>query len=218
MTLAYASWHPGASDSTPIPAVIALHGHGAHGMDLLGLSPYLAQGRVLVLCPQAQFAIGPSSYTWFDRPPEGQRPVEEVDRVATELLAFIDEVVPKNGGDLGRVALLGFSQGGTLAYRIGLAQPRRFAGVAALSTYFPDDIAGAIDNNEIDQVPLLIQHGVNDTTVAVERARASRELLETMGAHPEYHEYPMRHEIGRQSLTDLSGWLMRVLGLAETGA
>lgn len=213
MTLAYASWHPAAAG--PLPTVIALHGHGANGQDLLGLAPFLAGGRVLVLCPQAEFAIGPGSYTWFDRAPDGQRSLEEVERVAAALRAFIDEVVPGCGGDPARLALLGFSQGGTLAYRLGIAEPRRFAGVAALSTYFPDDIAAAADHDAIDGVPLLIQHGTNDPTVAVERARASRDLLETMGAHPDYREYAMRHEIGRESLRDLSEWLTRVLGLPD---
>ena len=216
MPFAYAAWHPAphATSGEPLPTVVALHGHGAHGQDLLGLAPFLAEGRVMMLCPQAEFpAAGPgvTSYTWFRRDADGQRSIEEFERVAGDLRAFIDEVVPRCGGDPNRVVVLGFSQGGTLAYRLGLAGPRRFAGVAALSTTFPDDMAAAVDRATVAEVPLLVQHGTHDQMIAIQRAHASRDLLQTLGALPQYLEYPMGHEIGRQSLTDLSAWLTRVL-------
>jgi predicted esterase len=47
----------------------------------------------------------------------------------------------------------------------------------------------------------------------VQRAQASRDLLQTLGAQPQYLEYGMQHEISRQSLTDLSAWLEGVLNL-----
>ena len=213
MTFAYASWHPGTEG--PTPTVVAIHGHGANGQDLIGLAPHLGGGRVLMLCPQAEFPIGPGSYTWFDRPPDGSRSVEEVERVAAALRVFIDATVQRVGGDPARVVILGFSQGGTLAYRLGLAEPRRFAGIAALSTYLPDDLVGAVDREAVGAVPLLVQHGTSDPMIDVERARASRDLLTSIGAQPEYLEYPMAHEIGRQSLTDLDRWVTRVLRLDE---
>jgi phospholipase/carboxylesterase len=212
MSFAYATWHPGTSE--PAPTVVALHGHGAHGQDLLGLAPHLAGGRVMMLCPQAEFALAPGAYTWFHRDGEAQRTVEEFERVGTALRGFIDEMVPRCGGDPARTVVLGFSQGGTLAYRLGLAEPRRWAGVAALSTYFPDDIAATVDREAVADVPLLVQHGTHDQMIAIQRAQASRDLLQTIGAQPRYLEYPMQHEISRESLTDLSAWLAGVLKLA----
>ena len=217
MPFAYAAWHPtpAATPDAPLPTVVALHGHGAHAQDLLGLAPHLAAGRVMMLCPQAEFALAPGTgaYTWFRRDADGQRSLEEFERVAADLRAFIDEIVPRCGGDPDRVVILGFSQGGTLAYRLGLAEPRRFAGVAALSTYFPDDMVATVDRATVAEVPLLVQHGTHDPMIGVDRAQASRDLLQMVGALPEYREYPMQHEIGRQSLTDLSDWLTRVLAL-----
>lgn len=211
MTFAYTTWHPGMDE--PAPTVVALHGHGANAQDLLGLASYLADGRVAMLCPQAEYPIGPSQYTWFRRDAAGQRSVEEFERVATDLRTFVEEMVPRTGGDPRRTVVLGFSQGGTLAYRLGLASGAPFAGVAALSTYFPDDIASVVDHGTAAAMPLLVQHGTQDPMIEVSRAQASRDLLQTIGAQPEYHEYPMAHEIGRQSLTDLSAWLTRVLKL-----
>jgi predicted esterase len=52
----------------PHPTILALHGWGANAMDLLGLAPYLAGGRFLVLCPQGSIEVplGPmTGYGWF---------------------------------------------------------------------------------------------------------------------------------------------------------
>ncbi len=213
MTFTHYSYHPGTAGR--LPTVIAIHGHGANGQDLLGLGPLFAGGRLLVICPEAEFQLQPGmpSYTWFRRDDQGQRTSEEFERVARDLHAFIENAVPRAGGDPSRVVLLGFSQGGTLAYRLGLAEPGRWRGVAALSTWLTDESVEAADREAVAQLPLLVQHGDSDPAIEVERAHVSRDRLVEIGAQPEYLEYPMGHQIAAQSLTDLSRWLERVLEL-----
>ena len=207
--------HP--SGSEPLPTVVALHGHGAHAQDLIGLAPHLAGGRALWICPQAEFPLEPGYYgfTWFRRDPAtGQRAADEPERTLEAVRAFLDEAFARYPVDAERVVMLGFSQGGTLAYRIALAEPKRFAGLAALSTSLAGDQAEAITPVEgLGELPLLVQHGLEDPTINVERARETLERLRALGAAPEYHEYPMGHAIGPESAGDLSRWLERVLEL-----
>jgi len=212
----HAVHHPGGSG--PLPTVVAIHGHGANGLDLLGLAPYLADGRTLLICPQAEFVLQPGmpSYTWFEasaggRP--GQRTTEEFERVAANLAEFVDSTVPRYGGDPQRTVVLGFSQGGTLAYRLGLGTPGRFRGVAALSTWMPPEAEVHAHSPESSRLPLLVQHGTEDQLVTIDRARDSRDRLVAAGIEPEYHEYAMGHEIRPESLANLTGWLERVLEL-----
>jgi phospholipase/carboxylesterase len=214
MTLVHVVWHPGGPPG-PKPALIALHGHGAHGQDLLGIAPFLAAGRVQVICPEAEFVLQPGalSYTWFDRDERGQRTPEEFERVAGLLSDFIDEAVERYGADPQRLALLGFSQGGTLAYRLGLAQPARFRGVAALSTWLPDEALAAADRDLAAGLPVLVQHGTADPMIGIDRARASRAALVELGIEPEYYEYAMQHQISAESLRDLSTWIERIFDL-----
>lgn len=208
------TYHPGPPG--PLPTVVAIHGHGASGSDLLGLGPYLASGRVLLICPQGEFELQPGwpSFTWFESAPPARRTPQEFERVASRVSDFIRAAVPRYDGDPERTVVLGFSQGGTLAYRLGLADPARFRGVAALSTSLPDEAEAAANRASVASLPLLVQHGADDPTIAVERARESRDRLNALGARPDYREYPMGHEIRPDSLRDLNDWLERVLELS----
>jgi len=191
-------------------------------MDLLGIAPYLVGGRLPVICPEAEFVLQPGmpSYTWFQRDADGNRPPEEFERVAVALGGFIEEATERYQADPARTAVLGFSQGGSLAYRLGLVQPSRFAGIAALSTWLPDAAieAASDDRDALAALPVLVQHGTEDPMVRIDRGRDSRERLEALGVRPEYHEYPMQHQIAAESLQDLSAWLERVLRLEQAEA
>lgn len=212
--LLHTVYHPGGDE--PLPTVVAIHGHGANGMDLLGLGPYLADGRALLVCPQAEFELQPGalSFTWFHTEPGARRTAEEFERVSRVLEQFVAEIVPRTGGDPSRTVILGFSQGGGLAYRLGLAASSRYRGVAALSTSLPDEVDETLVRADADAIPLLVQHGSADPVVGVERGREARDRLNALGARPDYREYPMAHEIRPDSLIDLSRWLEQVLDLA----
>jgi phospholipase/carboxylesterase len=219
MQVTHSVWNPGYSEegSDLLPTVIAIHGHGAHSQDLLGLAPYLANGRLLMICPEAEFMLQPGmpSYTWFEPSgPDLRRTPEEFERVSTRVSEFISEAIARYGGDPTRTVLLGFSQGGSLAYRLGLAEPARFAGVAALSTWLPEEAEQrAAAGDALAALPVIVQHGTADQAIEVTRARESRDRLQALGVQLEYHEYGMAHQIGAESLGDLSAWCARVLDL-----
>ena len=70
-------------------------------------------------------------------------------------------------------------------------------------------------SDELKALTVLVQHGTQDPMIAVDRARESRERLETMGVDLEYHEYEMGHQIGTESSHDLAVWLSSVLKLDQ---
>ena len=214
MDFIHAVWTPAGAG--PHPTLIALHGHGAHCQDLAPLAPLLADGQLQVICPQAEFRLegAPYSYspmyTWMRRG-ANDRPIDgELARVATALSEFISAVCERYQVDTRRVALMGFSQGGSLAYRLALSKPHRWQGAAMLSTWLSDEAADDVHPDAAD-LPLLVQHGINAPLVEIERGRNSRDRLQAMRMNLDYREYPMQHEIGRQSMHDLSAWLSKLL-------
>src|SRR5690606_20745009 len=82
VSMIHTVYHPGTSGPDALPTVVAIHGHGANGFDLLGLGPYLAAGRVLLLCPEAEFSLQPGlpSFTWFETAPPQRRSEREFER------------------------------------------------------------------------------------------------------------------------------------------
>lgn len=196
----------------PFPTVVALHGWGASAHDLLGLAPLIHRGQALVLCPQGTVEVpiggATTGYGWFPLRP-GAPPTPEELRAALERLEeFFDQALARYPADRERLALLGFSQGGAMAYALGLGRPREVAGIAALSTWFPPELASALPREEAHQgLPVLILHGTEDPLVPVERARESREALRALGVNITYRELPMAHEIRPEALRVLLDWL-----------
>jgi len=210
MQLAHAIFEP-AGDG-PHPTIIALHGWGANAMDLLGLAPYLCDGRFLVICPQGplEVPLGPRAVGcgWFPLTMGGPANVLEILSARDNLRAFLDSALQRYPIDRKKTVVLGFSQGGVMAYGLALGEPERFAALASLSSWLSKELVAAFSTKEIDGLPpMLVQHGSADELIQVERARESVETLRSLRAPLTYREYDMGHEISPQSLADLSAWL-----------
>lgn len=196
----------------PHPTLLTLHGWGANALDLLGLAPYLCGGKFLLLCPQGplQVPLGGAGvgYGWFPLTMGGRLDLRAVLAAREELRAFLHEAVRRYSIDNKKIAVLGFSQGGALAYSLCLGEPERFATLAVLSSWLPQDLLAELpDVPATEQLPVLIQHGSHDELVDVGRARQSVETLRDLRIPITYREYEMGHEINAQSLSDLSTWL-----------
>ncbi len=196
----------------PHPTVLALHGWGASALDLIGLSPYLGGGRFLVVCPQGpvQTPIGPGAvgYGWYPISKGGPPDVPAILAAREQILAFLDAAMARHPIDPQKLVLLGFSQGGVMAYSLALTEPERFAGLAALSTWLPPELLEHLEvSADVSRLPILIQHGSRDEPIPVARARQSVERLRSWRMPLTYREHDMGHEINARSLAELTAWL-----------
>jgi phospholipase/carboxylesterase len=200
------------SGSGPHPTILTLHGRGANAFDLLGLAPYLCNGRFLVICPQGplETPVGPGSvgYAWYPMSPGGPPDIAAMLSSKQRVEGFLSECLERYPIDPKKLVVLGFSQGGVMAYALALARPHRFAALAALSTWLPREFAAeGVIGDAIQALPTLVQHGSDDSMIEVGRARDSVERLRELRVPLTYREYEMGHEITPRSLADLSAWL-----------
>ncbi|MEM7050707.1 MAG: alpha/beta hydrolase-fold protein [Acidobacteriota bacterium] len=198
----------------PFPTLFVLHGWGASAHDLLGLAPWLHGGEALVLSPQGSIPVplggGVEGYGWFPLDPGGPPSEEVFDQARRELRQFVDGAFESFPIDRRKVAVLGFSQGGVMAYDLVLGAPQEFCGLAALSSWLPESLAASHAAAEDHQeLPTLVVHGTEDSVIAVERARESREALRPFGVSLTYREFDMGHEIRPEALALLADWLGR---------
>eukprot|EP01093_Parvamoeba_rugata_P015333 TRINITY_DN5343_c0_g2_i3.p1 TRINITY_DN5343_c0_g2~~TRINITY_DN5343_c0_g2_i3.p1 ORF type:complete len:149 (+),score=2.47 TRINITY_DN5343_c0_g2_i3:252-698(+) len=90
----------------------------------------------------------------------------DIDRVVDtdQLMASSDAVAKLVDREIERgvksenIVIAGFSQGGAVAYELGLSYPKRLAGIIALSTYFAT--AKTVKCSEANHdIPIRIYHG-----------------------------------------------------------
>ena len=196
----------------PHPTVIALHGWGASAHDLIGLAPILHGGGALVLCPQGSVAFqitqGVLGFGWWPITESREMDPREFDRARQSLRKFIDQAFARYPIDRRKLVLMGFSQGGLMAYDLVLSEPERFAGLVALSAWLPEALDRTIPQSEAAKnLPALVIHGTQDPMVPVAGAQESRQRLLARGLNVHYREYPMQHEINPDALRELVVWL-----------
>ena len=210
MQLVHAISEP--SGEGPHPTIFALHGWGANAMDLLGLVPHLCDGRFLVICPQGpvEVPLGPgmAGYGWFPLTMGGPANIPAIVSARDQLRSFMDTAFERYPIDRRKTVVLGFSQGGVMAYGLALAEPERFAALVALSSWLPQELVAASAATKVDGFPpTLVHHGSEDDLIQVDRARESVERLRALRAPVTYREFDMGHQITSESLADLSAWL-----------
>jgi phospholipase/carboxylesterase len=213
-TLEYLAVYPdGCQDGAGYPLLVWLHGFGADMVDLAPLAASIHPAGCIHLLPNAPLGgfdgPGGTVRAWFER--GGKERPAAVRLALAGLDAFVRESLARFQVGPGQAILVGFSQGGNLALRYGLARPDFFAGVSALSCSLrqPNDLLGDLPADRSQ--PLFLAHGVNDPVVPVGCSRAVVGLLQEQGYRPTYREYPMGHEINETLRAELAAWVARTL-------
>lgn len=200
-------------------AIIWLHGLGADGSDFVPIVPELglaASPGVRFVFPDAP-AIpvtcngGYVMPAWYDiiSLDTSSRHVDEGGIVRSrDAIRALIAAQNANGIPSGRIFLVGFSQGGAIAYTTALTHPEPLAGVIALSTYLPSEALVTREASLANQgIAIFAAHGTADDVVAPELGRRARDFLLTRGHDLEWHEYPMTHAVCPQEIADIGAWL-----------
>ncbi len=196
----------------PFPTVVALHGWGASAHDLFGLAPYFRGGSAMVVCPEGPLAFeaGPGAvgHGWFPITGGGPPDAASFEEAVEGLGVFLDAWIQTHPVDPERLVLLGFSQGGVMAYALALRDPSRYAALVALSSWLPAELAARLPARpEEAALPVFVSHGVEDPMIPISRGQESRDRLVELGYSPVYREYAMQHEIRPECLRDLLEFL-----------
>ncbi|HBC33964.1 alpha/beta hydrolase [Marinobacter flavimaris] len=205
---------------SPTAAVIWLHGLGASGHDFepvvpeLGLPEDTAVRFIFPHAPNLPVTIngGMSMPAWYDiKAMDIDRVVDtEQLRASADAVAKLVEQQKHKGTPPERIIIAGFSQGGAVAYELGLSYPERFGGVLALSTYFAT--ADTVQRSEANaDVPISVYHGTFDPMVPESLGVRSVETLKEMGYDPSYQTFPMEHSVCLEEIQDIGRFIRRHL-------
>jgi phospholipase/carboxylesterase len=205
---------------SPTWSVIWLHGLGADGNDFAPIVPELVDPSwpgirfVFPHAPMRPVTVnnGVPMRAWYDI--KGMSIADKQDAVG--IAASVVEVEAliarenERGVPASRIVLAGFSQGGAMTLAAGLRHGEALAGLVVLSAYLPlhdsieDDRHGA--NHA---TPIFWGHGSADPVVPMALGEQSRQALEAIGHHVDWHSYPIAHSVNITEINDLRAWLSR---------
>ncbi|MBT2132563.1 alpha/beta hydrolase [Aliiroseovarius lamellibrachiae] len=211
-----------AASGTTKSVVVFLHGYGADGADLLGLSDPLVEHMpdTVFIAPDApeKCVNNPMGYQWFPIPwldgsseEDSLRGIEMAD---TDINNFLDNVLKEEGITPSQLIVFGFSQGTMLSLRVLPRRAEPVAGLVAFSGRMlePDDFADHV----VSKPPVLLVHGDQDDMVPPAHFTESGQILEANGF--ETYGYIMKgtgHGIDMEGLSVALQFMLDKLGIQK---
>jgi phospholipase/carboxylesterase len=183
--------------STPVGALVLMHGRGADADDLAPLLDILDPGqRLLGALPRGPFRLPPGGRHWyivrqvgFPDPGTFLASFQELSQHVDALLA--DRDIPSE-----RTVVGGFSQGAVMAYSLALgAGHPRPAAIIAFSGFIPSVEGFELALADRAGLPVSISHGSLDPVISVNFGRDARDRLSAAGLAVIYREDPVGHTI-----------------------
>ncbi len=196
----------GYEPNYPYPLVVFLHGHGGSDEQILRLAPRLSRRNFICIALRGPHTVtgrapDQASFSWgHDEPVD---PLVE-DYVFRSILQTRRAYHVHSE----RIYLAGHGEGATLAYRLGLAWPDRFAGVISLNGTMPRRGGPLFRLPEVRRLRVLIAHGLANSVVPLSLARSDCRLLYSAGIDARLRTYPTTHRIHADMLRDVNRWII----------
>ncbi len=211
-----------AASGTTKSVVVFLHGYGADGADLLGLSDPLSEHMpdTTFIAPDApeKCAGNPVGFQWFPIPwldgSSEEDSMNGANQAALDIDAFLDQVLEDEGITPEQLIVFGFSQGTMMALRVLPRRAEPIAGLVAFSGRMlePDQFAEQVKSKP----PVLLVHGDQDDMVPPGHFSESGEILQAEGF--ETYGFIMKgtgHGIAMDGLSVALSFMQDKLGIAR---
>jgi phospholipase/carboxylesterase len=199
----------GYEPNYPYPLLVFLHGHGGSEEQILRLAPQLSRRNYVCIGLRGPRALGlrdngRPAYSWGA---EGQTDA----RIEEYVFRAVEQTRRHFHVHSERIYLAGFHEGATLAYRLGMLFPERFAGIIALNGVMPRRGGPLLRLPDVRRLRVLIGHGIANAVVPLELARQDFRLLYTAGLSVRIHTYAANHRIHCDMLRDINRWVMQAI-------
>jgi phospholipase/carboxylesterase len=187
------------------PLIVWLHGNGSDERQLQRVMPVISMQNFIAVAPQG-FSIestfsSPSGFGW-------SQTSDQIQQAEQRVYECIDMAQRKYHIAPRRIFLAGVDAGGTMALRLALSAPHRFAGVLSLGGAFP--VGGTPFNNLVAarRLGVFLATGRASTVYPAAQVCEDLKLLHTAGLSITLREYPCGHELHPQMLADVNRWVM----------
>jgi phospholipase/carboxylesterase len=197
------------------PLIIWLHGTGGDERQLQRIMPLVSMRNYVSISARAPRPVEPPArgYQWTQ---------SDRDVCAAEQSVFdcLELASARYRIARQRVFLAGYDSGGTMALRVGLKNPRRFAGALSLGGPFPIGHTPLLFIETARRLPLFITQGRRSSNYCEERTCEELRLFHSAGMmHVTLRIYPCGDELNTGMLHDMNVWIMeQVTGVSSSPA
>ncbi|NAW51439.1 phospholipase [Elizabethkingia argentiflava] len=199
-----------ANISPQTQVLVMLHGYGSNEEDLFNFTPNLPEDW-FVISLRAPKPTPYGGFSWFDIDLSGRDQFVDKNEAIESVKGILDFIhnIKQEYQLTTRTHIMGFSQGGILAYCIALSYPHLFDKIAILNAYPEPRILENIskDKRALSEMRFFISHGKEDAIIPLDMARKAADTLYDLGCYFSFREYNSGHHINPQNYMDLIEFL-----------
>ena len=175
------------------PSIFLLHGYGSNKEDLFSLEGYLPRNHTIISL-EAPISLPFGGFTWFEVNQE----------IAEVIIKNINKLSTQFELNKSDATVLGFSQGGSICWKLGLDYSKNIRRILPISSYI-----NVFDNKIINHNNILTytSHGLYDDIIPIDLVKETiLELLES-NDNITFEEFPSGHTINQENLSSIIKWI-----------
>jgi len=188
-------------EANPKRILLLLHGHMGNEKVMWTLTKPIPD-TTIVIAPRAPVKISEDQYSWH-KISSNWLSINAYHELADALIKQINLVVDKEGLEVSKYDVMGFSQGAVMAYALAILYPDLIRKVAALSGFIPQAWMQDLDEHSFNQKAFFIAHGTQDEIVPLQKARQSVSWLREKNARVTFCEAETGHKLSASCFNDL---------------
>jgi len=186
------------------PLLVWLHGPGADERQLMRIMPVVSMRNYVAVAPRGLPILQPDGkevWGWSQSP-------EQIQQAEHQILDCVEDAQRRFHIAPNRLFLAGFDSGGTMAFRLAMSYPRRFAGVLSIGGGFPRGQNPLGQWNEARRLGVFVAVGRDSLEYPPAQACDDLRLFHAAGLSVTLRQYPCGHELSPQILRDVDRWII----------
>lgn len=192
------------------PGIFLFHGYGSNKEDLFGLADFFPKSHTIISL-EAPIKLPFGGFSWFNIDYSDiiennlDKRYKEINDGIESILDNIDSLNEKYDLDLKDISILGFSQGGSICWKIGLDHNLKFRRILPISSFIHPTY---LNNSLKDYNDLLIysSHGIHDDIIPLNLI--DRYILELSKKNNlTFEKFKSGHTISQENLISIINWI-----------
>ncbi|MCX8081277.1 MAG: dienelactone hydrolase family protein [Bacteroidia bacterium] len=205
---------PKPPDKKPLPVIFLLHGYGSNEQDLFAFHQTLPDHFAFVSV-RAPFGLPGGGYAWYALEMKNKEMVHhkaQAQSTHKALVKFIRTVIKKYSLDSAQSIVMGYSQGGIMAW-MQVLESSCVSAAIILSSYLPKEFYFIPSVPAADKTikKVFVAHGFSDNVIPM---AWYEETMKYIKKYPhiqaEVKHYEMPHAIIGQELIDIRNFLKKI--------